>query len=255
MRNERLRDALTAAGVSADALAEELAVDPKTVERWITKGRAPYRKYRSHIAARLHTTESYLWPNALSREEASTVSQSELVTFFPHRNSIPTELWDRVVSDAKERIDIVVLAGLFLVERPNFIRTLVEKSQNGCSIRITFGDPASRDVTRRSEEERLGKHTLAGRIRNALAFYRPLFEMAEPEIRFHRTTLYNSIFRFDDEMIVNTHVYGIQGAHAPAMHLRRLSSGSLFDNYAHSFEEVWRTSKPATLEEANLDAD
>jgi hypothetical protein len=50
-------------------------------------------------------------------------------------------------------------------------------------------------------------------------------------------------------------VFGIQGAHAPAMHLRRLSSGSLFDTYAQSFEEVWRASKAATLEEANLDAD
>jgi transcriptional regulator with XRE-family HTH domain len=255
MRNERLRDALAAAGVSTDALAEELAVDPKTVERWITKGRIPYRKHRSRIAARLHTTETYLWPDALSSEEAATVSQSELVTFFPHRNSIPTELWDRVLSDATERIDLVMHAALFLVERPNFVKALAAKSRNGCSIRLAFGDPASREVTRRSEEERLGKHTLAARIRNALAFYRPLFEMAEPEIRFHRTTLYNSIFRFDDEMIVNTHVFGIQGAHAPAMHLRRLSSGSLFDTYAQSFEEVWRTSKPATLEEANLDAD
>ncbi|WP_236793886.1 DUF5919 domain-containing protein [Amycolatopsis sp. GM8] len=254
MRNERLRDALATAGVAADALAEELAVDAKTVERWITKGRVPYRKYRSHIAARLHTTENYLWPDALSRDEAATVSQSELVTFFPHRNSIPTELWERVINDTTERIDIVVHTGLFLVERPNFVKSLVTKSRSGCSIRLTFGDPASREVTRRSEEERLGKHTLAGRIRNALAFYRPLFEMAEPEIRFHRTTLYNSIFRLDDEMIVNTHVYGIQGAHAPAMHLRRLSSGTLFDTYVQSFEEIWRTSKPATLEEANLDA-
>ncbi|GAB2986912.1 DUF5919 domain-containing protein [Amycolatopsis acidiphila] len=255
MRNERLRDSLAAAGLSTDALAEELAVDPKTVERWITKGRVPYRKYRSSIAARLRTAENYLWPDALNPEEAATVSQSELVTFFPHRNSIPTELWDRVINDAVDRIDIVVLAGLFLVERPNFVRSLIQKSRKGCSIRVAFGDPASRDVTRRSEEERLGKHTMSGRIRNALAHYRPLFDLQGPELRFHRTTLYNSIFRFDDEMIVNTHVYGTQGAHTPAMHLRRLSSGSLFDTYTQSFEEVWRTSKPATLEEANLDAD
>lgn len=255
MGNERLRDALSAAGVPADTLATELAVDPKTVERWITKGRAPYRKYRRQIAARLHTTESYLWPDALSDEEAASVSQSELVTFFPHRNSIPTGLWDRVLGDATERVDILVHAGLFLVERPDFVRSLVAKSRKGCSIRLIFGDPASPEVTLRSEEERLGRHTLAARIRNALAFYRPLFEVDGPEFRFHRTTLYNSIFRLDDEMIINTHVYGVQGAHAPAMHLRRLSSGSLFDTYAQSFEEVWKASKPATLEEVDLDAD
>ncbi|KAA9160932.1 XRE family transcriptional regulator [Amycolatopsis acidicola] len=254
MGNERLRDALSAAGVPADTLAAELEVDPKTVERWITRGRVPYRKYRGRIAARLHTTETYLWPDALSAEDATTVSQSELVTFFPHRNAIPTQLWDRVLGDAKERMDILVHAGLFLVERPDFVRSLVERSQNGCNIRLIFGDPASPEVALRSEEERLGRHTLAARIRNALAFYRPLFQVDGPEIRFHRTTLYNSIFRLDNEMIINTHVYGVQGAHAPAMHLRRLSSGSLFDTYARSFEEVWKTAKPATLEEADLDA-
>lgn len=65
------------------------------------------------------------------------------------------------------------------------------------------------------------------------------------EFRFHGTTLYNSIFRFDDEMIVNNHVYGAPGAHAPAMHLRKLGAGTLFATYAASFTEVWSLSRPA----------
>lgn len=252
MRNERLRDALAAAGVSQTQLAEQLKVDPKTVERWITKGRAPYRRYRSAIAAQLQTTENYLWPDAVTPEDAATASQSELVTFFPHRNLVPSDLWDRLIDSANERVHILVHAGLFLVERPTFVKTLAEKSRAGCSVRLLFGDPASREVIRRSEEEQLGKHTLGARIRNALAFYRPLFEMEGPELRFHRTTLYNSIFRFDDELIVNTHVYGVQGAHAPAMHIRRLGTGNLFETYERSFNEVWRSSKPATLQGADL---
>jgi hypothetical protein len=66
------------------------------------------------------------------------------------------------------------------------------------------------------------------------------------EFRFHKTTLYNSIFRFDGEMIVNMHVYGVPGAHAPALHLRKLGAGDLFDTYAKSFVDVWALSKPAT---------
>ncbi len=66
------------------------------------------------------------------------------------------------------------------------------------------------------------------------------------DIRFHTTTLYNSIFRFDDEMIVNNHVYGVPGAHAPAPHLRKLGAGDLFDTYARSFVDVWTLSKSAT---------
>ncbi len=70
---------------------------------------------------------------------------------------------------------------LFLVERPTFVKTLAEKSRAGCSVRLLFGGPSSREVIRRSEEEQLGKHTLGARIRNALAFYRPRFEMEGPE--------------------------------------------------------------------------
>ena len=64
------------------------------------------------------------------------------------------------------------------------------------------------------------------------------------EIRCHGTTLYNSIYRYDDEMIVNPHVYGIPAPHAPALHLRRLSAGSMFETYVRSFDTVWETGTP-----------
>lgn len=63
---------------------------------------------------------------------------------------------------------------------------------------------------------------------NALALVRPLAGRPGLEIRCHATTLYNSIFRYDGEMIVNTHVFGIPAPHAPAMHLPRRSVGDTF---------------------------
>jgi transcriptional regulator with XRE-family HTH domain len=66
--NERLRDAMQRAGLSADNVAEELKVDAKTVERWITQGRSPYPKYRGKLAATLRETERYLWPDAFTPE-------------------------------------------------------------------------------------------------------------------------------------------------------------------------------------------
>lgn len=53
-----------------------------------------------------------------------------------------------------------------------------------------------------------------------LASYRPLAGLAE--IRLHDTPLYNSIYRFDDDMLINTHVYGILAAYTPVLHLRRV---------------------------------
>jgi hypothetical protein len=85
---------------------------------------------------------------------------------------------------------------------------------------------------------------MAAKVRNALAFYRPLDSIPGIEIRCHGTTLYNSIYRFDEEMLVNTHVYGFMAAHAPLLHLCRLSGGDVFETYSESFENVWNTACP-----------
>lgn len=79
-------------------------------------------------------------------------------------------------------------------------------------------------------------------IDHALAFFARLAGSAGVEIRTHGTGLYNSIYRFDDEMLVNPHVYGKVASHAPALHLRRLSAGDLFTTYEDSFAAVWENS-------------
>lgn len=242
MPNERLRDALLRNGLDLDKVSKATGVDPKTVERWITKGRVPYPKHRHAIAAMVRETENYLWPDAVAPARKAEIAGSEVVKVYPHRNAIPVELWDRLIADSTEHVELLMHAALFLVERPRFIKDLKQKAANGARIRLLFGDPDSPEVATRSEEEQLGDGTLAARIRNALAFYRPLIGVDGIEMRFHRTTLYNSIFRFDDEMIINTHVYGFQGAHAPSLHLRRLSAGDLFETYSESFESVWNLS-------------
>lgn len=89
--------------------------------------------------------------------------------------------------------------------------------------------PGADEVAKRSSEERLAEGTVSAQIRNALALVEPLADIDGVELRCHHTTLHNSVFRFDDEMIVNMHVYGQPGAYAPAMHLLRLAGGDLFD--------------------------
>lgn len=242
--NERLRDALQRAGLSADKVAEELKVDAKTVERWITQGRSPYPKYRGKLAAMLRETERYLWPDAFSPDRAAAADESEVVRVYPHRNDIPHELWSRLLSSATARVDVLVYVGMFLTEDPAFVPALRAKAAAGARVRLLYGDPTSREVVRRSTDEGIGKATISAKIRNALALVRPLEGEPGVEIRCHSTTLYNSIYRYDDEMIVNPHVLGITAPHAPALHLRRLSAGDLFGTYAQSFDRVWETAKP-----------
>ena len=51
--------------------------------------------------------------------------------------------------------------------------------------------------------------------------------------------------KIDDQMLVTPHVYGLPGAHAPLLHLRRLGEGDLFATYAESLERVWAVAHPA----------
>ncbi|MFI6867578.1 helix-turn-helix domain-containing protein [Nocardia sp. NPDC050406] len=240
MSNERLRDVLLRKGFTPSSAAESIGVDAKTIERWINNGsRKPYPKHRRALAALLKESENYLWPDAIAPERRASVAEAEVVKVYPHRSLIPADLWSRLLRDCSERLDILVLAGLFLAEEPAFTKTVKTKVQQGLSVRMLFGDPLADEANKRSGEERLADGTVPARIRNALALVEPLSSADGVEIRFHGTTLYNSIFRFDDEMIVNMHVFGQPGAYAPAMHLRRLPAGDLFETYMTSFEHVW----------------
>ena len=244
MPNERLRDALLRNGLGLDQVAKAVGVDYKNVERWITKGRSPSPKHRHAIAAMVRENENYLWPDAVAPERKAEIGGSEIVKVYPHRHTVPADLWARLLDQATEHIEVLIYSGLFLTDDSTLIKRLKRKAENGAKIRLMVGDPASQAVARRSTEEGIGKATLAAKIRNALAFYRPLSTVEGIEIRCHATTLYNSIYRFDDEMLVNSHVYGFMAGHAPVLHLRRLSGGDLFDTYSESFDTVWNAAKP-----------
>jgi transcriptional regulator with XRE-family HTH domain len=244
MTNERLRDALLRNGLDLDQVAKVTTVDPKTVERWITKGRLPYPRHRRAIAAMVRESENYLWPDAIAPERKAEIAESEVVKVYPHRHSVPADLWERLLNGAEQHIEMLNYSGMFLTDNPSLIKKLRAKVEGGIKVRILIGDPASRAVARRSDEEGIGKGTLAAKVRNAHAFYKPLAEVPNLAIRSHGTTLYNSIYRFDDDMLVNTHVYGFMAAHAPLLHLRRLAGGDLFETYSESFDAVWNAAKP-----------
>ncbi|MET8198558.1 XRE family transcriptional regulator [Micromonospora taraxaci] len=244
MANERLREAMLKVGLSTYELAERIDVNPKTAERWVTLDRAPYPRHRHAIAAIVQEREAYLWPKVVSPERATRIAESELVHVYPRRAAIPLDIWGRLIDQATEEIGILVYAGLFLPEQvPSIIRDLTTKAQAGVRVRLLLGDPKSQAVAARGAEEGIGD-AMAGKVHNVLAFYNQLCGVEGILARFHGTTLYNSIYRFDNELLVNTHAYGFPAAHAPVLHLRRLSAGELFDTYADSFDRVWSSGHP-----------
>jgi hypothetical protein len=98
-------------------------------------------------------------------------------------------------------------------------------------------------VAGRGAEEGIAE-AMAAKVRNVLVHLRPLTEIDGIELRLHRTVLYNSLYRADDELLVNIHVHGVPAAHAPVMHLHARNDGDLTTTYLTSFERIWTQAAP-----------
>lgn len=248
--NERLRGAITAAGLSLKNVADHVGVDPKTVERWVKLGRLPHPGHRLDVAAMLKSDVDYLWPEALSDEDRKAASNAELVALYPSRGAVPRDLWIRLIEAATERIEILVYAGLFLPDGyPHLAQVLAEKAQQGVAVRLALGDPTSDAVALRGEEEGIGEG-MAARIHLSLSYLREAIHAPAVETRLHSTTLYNSIYRADQDILVNAHAYGAPAAQSPVIHLRRIPCAHLFQHYESSFERVWQQAAPLNTVEA-----
>ncbi|MGW2364760.1 XRE family transcriptional regulator [Streptomyces sp. NPDC001667] len=239
--NTRLRTMMIQCGVSQDELAERCGVIPKSVQRWITQGRVPHQRHRFIVCQELGVEESYLWPNTDRWAEDAT--RAELIQTYADRASVPRDVWLSLLTGAKANIDVLVFSGTFYAQtNPRIAVMLAERADEGVSVRLCFGDPDGAAIAQRGEEEGIGD-TLGAKVRASLTYYRALVAHAGCEVRLHDTTLYNSLFRYDDNLLVNPHVWGRPASANPLFHIQRCGEG-WFDNYVGSFDAVWNTAKP-----------
>jgi hypothetical protein len=236
--NHPLARALRGAGVNAIAVAARLSVDPKTVKRWMS-GRMPYPRHRNALARLTGWSQHDLWPD-LPRPTQRAAVADEVRIVYPHRSAVPNDAWSRLFAEAKEEINILAYSALFLAEDLAVSTLLRDKTTAGVRVRIALGKPNGVHVKDRGGEERVGDG-MGARVRTALVGFRPVAE-AGGELRLHDTVLYNSIYRADDELLINTHVYGHPASHAPVFHLRKWATDGMASTYLDSFERVWAAS-------------
>lgn len=67
--NRVVQIAMAEAGETADSIAAQVGVDPKTVARWVTQGRIPQTRHRARVAEILKRDVFDLWPDAQRRKE------------------------------------------------------------------------------------------------------------------------------------------------------------------------------------------
>lgn len=242
--NDTLRRALADARLGEVDVASSLGVDPKTVHRWVA-GRVPQRRHRWGLADLVKRHELDLWPELGGGGPGGAVAGPEVLGTYPHRGAVPREVWRRLFASAEREIGVLVYAGLFLAEDVDLLRLFADKARAGVAVRVLLGDPDSPAVAERGAEEGIGD-AIAAKIRNVIVLYRPLLAVDRVEVRLHRTVLYNSIYRADQELLVNSHLYGAAAAYAPVLHLRQHQPGDLVSTYLDSFERVWSGAVPLT---------
>ncbi|WP_203959516.1 XRE family transcriptional regulator, partial [Sphaerisporangium siamense] len=219
---------------------QALAVDPKTVDRWL-KGRIPHPRHRWAVADLLHVDEADLWPDAAKPHRPIG---RDIKAVYPHRWTVPQALWRQLFASAHHHIDILVYSGLFLAENTGILQLITERAQAGAQVRIMLGNPESPHVAARGTDEGIGPDLMTARIHNAIKLYEPLQDVEGVEIRLHRTVLYNSIYRADDNLLVNLHAYATPAAQAPVMHIHAGDDTSTATTYLTSLDNTWTSAIP-----------
>ena len=230
------------AEVTPVRLAQLVEVDVKTVQRWLTEDRMPYPVTRHRVAQALAAEETYLWPRLLEDGLGEERDGADCVSVWPTRTAISSEMWHNLFGRTVRQLDILVYAGEFLMETLDLSDVLRFKADRGATIRVLVGDPRSAAVQERAGE--FGTSWGAESCRMTLAYLEDVVG-AGVCVRSHRTTLYASLFRFDDTLLVNAHAYAIQAAQSPVF---RLGAGrsQLFGFYLDAFERVWASAAPAS---------
>lgn len=231
--NERLRDALLRKGFSQRAAAHELEVNPKTVERWITKGRMPHPQQRFALADLVGESETYLWPDTVGTRPGM-IAGAEIVAVYPHRQRVPVDVWNRLTENASRHIDIVTDDAVFLTEDPALPGRLRTRAAAGAQVRVLVGEPGDSDNS-----------LAAAKARATRGFFAQVADTPGVEVRSRpQGGASAQLYRFDDQILVTTPIAGVEGAHCPVLHLRQLDGGSVFDSYTASIDTVWGQSDP-----------
>ena len=238
--NQRLHDAIRESGKRLKDVAEAVGVDAKTVERWITTGRLPRLATRRKVSEVLGVPESVLWPDA----PGVAYGTSELVGIYPTRRELPPTTVSSMLEAAHQHIDVLAYAALWLWDTvPQFTSRIVQKIDDGARVRICLGDPRSDAVALRGQEENAGDG-MASRCHIAANYATVIQRANSGAVRQSTAILYNSIFRFDDEVLVNSHFWGNPAAESPVYHFRRQGDNGIATNAIASFERVWEGAQP-----------
>ncbi|MFG1626222.1 XRE family transcriptional regulator [Kribbella sp. NPDC049227] len=223
-------------------LSVKLSVDPKTVRNWM-RGQLPHPHRREALARLLGAEAEAIWPE-LSALATATTRPAEIAGVYPRRSAISQTSWLSFFGAAESEIGILAYSALFLAEDARIVRLLSEKCEAGVQIKIALGCPDGENIAQRGAEEEIGE-SMGAKIRNSLALLSSLVQRDGVELKLHDTVLYNSMYRADDQLLVNQHAYGVPAASSPVYHYRHSGDSEMLRSYFASFDAIWAKGVPS----------
>jgi hypothetical protein len=115
--------------------------------------------------------------------------------------------------DATDRIELLGDTLIPILATPGVPELLATKATHGCAVRILVADPGPGLAT--------------------------LLNQPGIEIRVVELSAYQTIHRYDDQLLLTLHLLGQDDDQAPLLHLHRAAPGGLFDRFAEHYRDLW----------------
>jgi hypothetical protein len=199
----------------------------------------PYLRHRWVLTGLLDADEADLWPEVRAAIAARS-RPAEIKAVYPNRQAMPRQAWQSLFRSARYEIGILARSALFLAREPGVLEVLADRGRAGVPMRICLRSPDAPVVADTGEG---AGDAGAAEIREALALFGVLRENGA-EIRLHRSVLYNSIYRADDQLLVTQHAYGISVEREPVLYLRSAAAGDMATTYIDAFERTCAGAMP-----------
>lgn len=249
MSNERLRAAMTAAGLDAEALADQVGVDWRTIERWVS-GRTPHPRNRNQVARALGVAPHELWPDQEPAPGAApkpSVGRSDepaedvLATYVGSQDpDLPDVM--QLLDRASIRIGLLGLTLADLITGKDIVDLLATKATAGTQIRILLAAPDSVHLQlvaaeRWATPDITNPPVRIWELEQTLGYLQPLLQAPNVKARSHVTEHANTILLADDQLLAALHLYAAGADHEPIVHLHQ--DGRFFDLFCQHFELIW----------------
>lgn len=224
MANENLQNALEHAGLTLEAFAEVIQVDPKSAQRSVTGNTVPYPRHRKAISRALNLEEHELWPGHTAAPEPSPDADAadrrcDVVGSWAYADDETAPDLALFITDSEGPIDVLDShCGIELTDR------LAAQAGAGRPVRVLAGTP--------TEQLRI------------------LIGQQGLEIRLTEIWMEFWFIRAGEQMLFAINFQDdVRRFPPPMLEVTGTITGGLFDRACNKFEELWQQADedPETL--------